>query len=53
MKKRRSKKDVFVGVRLNKSVNNLMLAASENKSAFIRTAIERYLIALAEMDTAV
>ena len=51
MKPRRSKKDDFVGVRLNKSVNTLMLAAGENKSAFIRTAIERYLIALAEMDT--
>ena len=53
MQIRRSKKDVFVGVRLNKSVNNLILAAGENKSEFVRTAIERYLITLADMDTAV
>ena len=50
MKKRRSKKDRFIGIRINKSVNNLIEQRGENKSAFIRTAIEHYLITLANMD---
>ena len=53
MKMRTSKKNVFVGIRINKAVNAHIEQRGENKSAFIRTAIERYLIALAEMDTAV
>ena len=48
---RTRKKDTFVRVRPNKSVNDLICAAGENKSAFIPTAIERYLIALANLDT--
>ena len=53
MKMRRSKKDTFIGIRINKSVNKLIEQGGENKSEFIRTAIERYLIALADLDTAV
>ena len=51
MKMRRSKKDRFIGIRINKSVNALIEQSGENKSEFIRTAIERYLITLADMDT--
>lgn len=53
MKMRRNKKDRFVGIRINKSLNALIERSGQNKSAFIRTAIERYLITLADMDTAV
>ena len=50
---RTSPKNVFVGVRINKSVNKLIEQGGQNKSEFIRTAIERYLITLADLDTAV
>ena len=53
MRIRTSKKDRFIGIRINKSVNALIEQSGQNKSAFIRKAIERYLITLAEMDTAV
>lgn len=52
MRLRTSPKNVFVGVRLNKSLHKLICAADENKSAFIRRAIERYLLTLDELETA-
>lgn len=50
MLKRRSKKDRFIGIRINKSVNALIEQSGQNKSQFIRTAIEHYLITLENMD---
>jgi hypothetical protein len=50
MRIRTSRKDVFVGIRLNKSLHKLIVAADENKSAFIRRAIERYIVSLDELE---
>lgn len=53
MRVRRSPKDVFVGVRISTSLDKLIhiRADARTKSAFIRTAIERYLLELAELET--
>jgi len=50
---RRAPKDVFVGVRISSSLDKLIgiRASTKTKSAFIRTAIERYILCLAELDT--
>ena len=50
MKTRTSPEDVFVGVRINKSVDERICASDKTKSDFIRCAIERYLISLAELE---
>ena len=51
MRIRTSPKDVFVGVRINKAIDDRICASDKTKSDFVRCAIERYLISLAELET--